>query len=357
MTEFGGFNWTEFDKEELNRLSSGEDGTYRPVYKSTEEKEFFQKLEAVGGFAKNPSIVENDQSYGQFTLVYYELNHAILSNLIRSFDGANEKVTERVVILIHGIRTFANWQPMVTRVLEEIPGTRVVALQYGYFDAFRFWCPFFTRQFPIGDVRREIQNVKNSNPDAKYSVIAHSFGTYIISKILLADPDLSLNHLVLSGCIVSRRYRWDYVKSRIATPIVNDYGTKDIWPVMAKCLSWGYGDTGRHGFGRTHVMDRGHDYEHSQFFNEEFVRTYWKPWIEKQSFVQSIWGEKTPPASWWLSMLSVVPFQWIVLVATLFLVAWLNWPKPNSADNSPTCLLYTSPSPRDATLSRMPSSA
>ena len=29
----------------------------------------------------------------------------------------------------------------------------------------------------------------------------------------------------------------------------------------------------------------------------------------------------------------------------------------NGTDNSSTCLLYTSPSPRDATLSRMPSSA
>ena len=30
---------------------------------------------------------------------------------------------------------------------------------------------------------------------------------------------------------------------------------------------------------------------------------------------------------------------------------------PNSGGNSDSCLLYTSPSPRDATLSRMPSSA
>src|SRR5262245_40747131 len=39
-----------------------------------------------------------------------------------------------LILLVHGIRTFANWQPMVKRVLEEIPNTRVIPIKYGYFD-------------------------------------------------------------------------------------------------------------------------------------------------------------------------------------------------------------------------------
>ena len=48
-----------------------------------------------------------------------------------------------------------------------------------------------------------------------------------------------------------------------------------------------------------------------------------------------------------------VRLAWFILIAAL-----RDWrlPNPDQSDVS-TCLLYTSPSPRDATLSRMPSSA
>jgi pimeloyl-ACP methyl ester carboxylesterase len=229
--------------------------------------------------------------------------------------GRFEPRTPRVVFLIHGIRTHANWQLMVKRVIEETCQTRVVPLKYGYFDMLRFWCPLLTRKGPIEEVRREIQNARNAYPDAEFSVIAHSFGTYIISHILLDNPDLRLKHLVLSGCIIPRRYRWDYVKERIETTVINDYGTRDIWPVLAKSLSWGYGDTGRHGFGRgAAIIDRGHDYRHSDFFNESFVRRFWQPWFDRDEFVSSEWNELAPPSPWWLSLLSILPVQRIVLV-------------------------------------------
>ena len=48
-------------------------------------------------------------------------------------------------------------------------------------------------------------------------------------------------------------------------------------------------------------------------------------------------------AQWW------APLEWAVLAVWIGTLAWFGWVY--------TCLLYTSPSPRDATLSRMPSSA
>ncbi|MDX1964944.1 MAG: hypothetical protein SFX18_17480 [Pirellulales bacterium] len=239
---------------------------------------------------------------------------------------------KEVVLLIHGIRTFAEWQPMVKRVLEEIPNTKVIPIKYGYLDAIRFWCPFFTRQFAIIDLRRQIQDAKASNVDSEVSVIAHSFGTYAITQILVDNPDIKLHHLILSGSIVPRSYRWDYVRSRLATDVLNDYGTKDFWPVLAKCLTWGYGDTGRHGFGRNGVTDRGFDYKHSDFFNEDFVRKYWKPWIEANKVVPSPWDEKAPPASWFLNVLSILPLQWLLCGLVVVLVYWIFFSSPKYAD-------------------------
>lgn len=230
--------------------------------------------------------------------------------------------TKQLVFLIHGIRTHANWQPMVQRVLEELPDTRVVPLKYGFFDAIRFWCPLLTRQGPVDEVRREIQYAHSEYPDADLSVIAHSFGTYIISRILLETPDIRLKRLVLSGCIIPRRYRWDYVKTRIETVVINDYGTRDVWPVLAKSLSWGYGDTGRHGFGRGGAInDRGHNYSHSDFFNEDFVRKFWRPWFHTGEYVASEWDESAPPSPWLLSIVSILPLQWVILIGLILLLA------------------------------------
>jgi hypothetical protein len=224
---------------------------------------------------------------------------------------------------------------MVKRVLEEVPNTRVVPIKYGYLDAFRFWFPFLTREAPIADLRREIQNAERANPEARVSIIAHSFGTYAVSRILSENPNLKIERLILSGSIVPRSYRWDYVDSRLATDVVNDYGTRDIWPVLAKCLSWGYGDTGRHGFGRgATVRDRGHNYSHSEFFNEQFVRTYWKPWFESNDFVSSPWEESAPPTPWWLSVLSVLPLQWFLIALVIVLLVWIGYAiRPNVPEN------------------------
>ncbi len=190
-------------------------------------------------------------------------------------DAIDVKVTHRpreIVLLIHGIRTFAYWQPMVQRVLEEIPNLEVRAPSYGYFGVIRFWCPFFSRKQAINEVLLEVQKAQNalrSYADSRLSVIAHSHGTYVITKILDQHLNVHLHRLILCGSIVPRRFRWDAVSSRIKMPIINDYGTRDVWPVFAKCLTWGFGDTGRHKFGKAEVRDRAHDFAHSDFFRKE----------------------------------------------------------------------------------------
>ena len=63
----------------------------------------------------------------------------------------------QVVLLIHGIRTEADWGPMVRSKLE-VPGQiEVIPIRYGYFDAFRFWFPFRTRRKPIERVYEQIR--------------------------------------------------------------------------------------------------------------------------------------------------------------------------------------------------------
>ena len=159
-------------------------------------------------------------------------------------------------------------------------------------------------------------------------MIAHSNGTYIISRLLLSEKNLELNKLVLCGSIVKRRYPWDYVQARLGHDVINEFGTRDIWPVLAKALSWGYGDTGRYRFGKPYVRDRKHNFAHSDYFGdgeeqgETFVRKFWKPWFQNERFVSSNEKGKSPL---YLSLLSVFPIQWIlVLVLSFFALAGLR---------------------------------
>jgi len=103
-------------------------------------------------------------------------------------DGASQKV--QVVLLIHGIRTSASWQGMVKQILQREGRTIVYPIKYGYFDAIRFWSPLFTRGLPISEVLYKMKHAIAEHPEAELIIVAHSFGTYAITKILQKNPDV-----------------------------------------------------------------------------------------------------------------------------------------------------------------------
>lgn len=230
---------------------------------------------------------------------------------------AKPKKPAEIIVLIHGIRTQAEWQNMVAAELTT-PTTEVWPLKYEFFDAFRFWLPFGSRRRPVGDMLRELRRIKSENPEAMLSVIAHSFGTYVIGRILRDETDIRLHRLVLCGSVLPRRFRWDIVGDRIATHVVNDCGTWDAWPVLAQSSSFGYGASGTFGFGRYRVRDRFHNFKHSGFFDEQFVRTFWKPLFTDNALAP---GENPTVRRYVWSLLTVLQIKWLLAVL-LLLVFW-----------------------------------
>jgi hypothetical protein len=259
----------------------------------------------------------------ELTLRYVEPQATVPFPSVEEEKETNE--LREVVFLIHGIRDRARWQTRVKRMLEEVEGIKVIPIRYGYFDLIRFWIPFWTRQGPINRTRVEIQIGRNTHRAERYSVVAHSFGTYAISRVMSDTRDLVLHRLVLCGCIVDREFPWENIQSRITNRIVNDYGTRDIWPLMARKLSWGYGDTGRYGFGGAIVQDRAHGLHHSDFFEESFIATYWKPLFHDNHWVDSDWEEHAPQDAWWFELLMVLPWKSMLLLLSLLIAAALLW--------------------------------
>jgi hypothetical protein len=187
-------------------------------------------------------------------------------------------------------------------------------------------------------VHRELRDIKADNPDADLVVVAHSFGTYIIARILESFPDLRLKRLLLCGSIIPRAFRWDRVKSQVGD-VVNDCGTHDIWPVLAQSVTWGYGASGTFGFGSSRVRDRFHKFAHSEYFNAAFVEHYWTPFLISGTVISSRWDVKRPAAPWWHSILAIFPLRYVaVALCALAVVAAVANGQPEPSNHQPRLL-------------------
>lgn len=214
-----------------------------------------------------------------------------------------------VIVLVHGIRTQGVWQNRVAAALKKYTNVRPVIVGFPYFDLISFWLPFFFRRGPMDRVEREIRGIMKDNPGANISVLAHSFGTYIISQLLLRRPDIQFYRLLLCGAIIDRLFTWDGLRSFPVEGVVNDVGTRDRLPAIAKMVSWGYGSSGTFGF-RTHkVTDRYFDIDHSDFFTDQHIEKHWLPYLIDGKIIESSWDYERPTPPWILSIMEVMPLK------------------------------------------------
>lgn len=231
-----------------------------------------------------------------------------------------DKCPQEVILLIHGIRTQAEWQYMVAKVLGRIPDALVLPIKYEFFDAVRFWFPFATRNRPIGEILWRIHEARRLYPTACLSVIAHSFGTYAVGMILKDNPDVKLHRLVLCGAVLPRGYRWDQIGKQIEMEVINDCGLRDVCPVLAEWSSWGYGASGTYGFGTPGIYDRYHNFKHSGFFDKSFVTKFWLSWFENGLLKPGIAPRKWP-FPW--SIMTVLKIRWILAAIPFIVAGWI----------------------------------
>jgi pimeloyl-ACP methyl ester carboxylesterase len=237
-----------------------------------------------------------------------------------------------VVILIHGIRTAAWWQNRVASIIEREPHVTVIPLKYGYFDLIRFLCPFgFCRNGPVERIRKQLQGIRDDFKDYKFVVFAHSYGTYVLSRILLENPRFMFDRVILCGSIIRNNFDWDRVQNQILTreenkrdAIINECGTRDVWPAFANSVSWGYGATGTYGFGVQNVRDRFHPIKHSGFFDDKFVESYWVPAVRGKPIDFSSTDREGVGTPAWFAILRL-PLRWLIVLGTVALIFGFFW--------------------------------
>jgi pimeloyl-ACP methyl ester carboxylesterase len=235
----------------------------------------------------------------------------------------SESRAKRIVLLIHGIRTRATWAEKVRKTIESRAGFQVQPVKYGFVNTVRFIFPFLTRQSIIDRFVDEYRAAKLRNPDARISVIAHSFGTYVVTKALARATDVVLERVILCGSVVAESFRTAPYRAQLGDkPILNECGTNDIWPLLAKSAAWGYGATGTFGFGSDGIRDRFHNFSHSSYFTEEFVRDYWLPYLAEGKLDTTEWDLTRPNPPYWHSVITMLPIKWLAAIALAAMAFW-----------------------------------
>jgi pimeloyl-ACP methyl ester carboxylesterase len=227
-----------------------------------------------------------------------------------------------LVVLVHGIRTHARWYIDVRDALAAAD-FKVSLTNYGRFGLVRFLLPIrYFRELAATDIEGNIREAMEKYGVDQISVIAHSFGTFVIGWILRNRFDIKFRHIIFCGSVLPFRFPFQFLGGQFQG-LVNEVGTRDIWPILAESVTWGYGSTGAFGFSRPEVFDRYHKgLSHSAFLNADFCRKWWIPVLQGKT-PASRDSPESPP--WWLRLLEIFHVKY-VLIAILALCGYMIIP-------------------------------
>jgi hypothetical protein len=218
---------------------------------------------------------------------------------------------EHLVVLVHGINTNAQWFPIIKNSLEAA-GFVAVPAGYGIYGVIRFLLPIdLLRRAAISRVYDKIRLARNYYKPKLISVIAHSFGTYVVARIIAENFDIELNRVIFCGSVVRNDFAFQDNRYRFKPPLHNEIGTRDYWPVVASAITWGYGSVGSDGFQNPVVNDRWHKgFRHSDFMTKEFCENFYIPSLRGEA----VSGDDPSSFPLWVQIASRLPIKWFLAV-------------------------------------------
>lgn len=146
----------------------------------------------------------------------------------------------RVLFVIHGIRDVGYWTQKIARRVKQRAGAEgtlwaTETSSYGYFPMLPFLFPW-TRRQKVEWLMDQYTEALARFPQARFSYIGHSNGTYLLARALQLYPCCRFEHVTFAGSVVSRRYDWrPALQSRRGAPpqvhaVLNFTATND-WVV------------------------------------------------------------------------------------------------------------------------------
>jgi hypothetical protein len=238
-----------------------------------------------------------------------------------------QRVTaSHIVVLLHGIRTHAEWQKLLSRELV-LGGLAPYPISYGFLNLVRFLWPSSRRKV-YEWFQKEILSLKPRLIEGdRVSIVAHSFGTLIVGRSI-ADPDLpefpvSLDRVIFCGAILpSDRDTAEAITKRCQS-LLNDFSKRDIWARASRWVVSEAGDAGFRGFqtDQTKLLQKQHqNIGHSAYFTDHNFQGRWVPFLSGTQLTDTTYK----PASAWIT--STRNFRpWVTLIVVMSVVGLLLW--------------------------------
>ena len=220
-----------------------------------------------------------------------------------------------VVITVHGIRTFGDWQETLEELLKDHDrAIEVYSYSYGYFD--------LPRYTTARERKRQARHFRDwlllsffpQHPNLRrLDIVAHSFGSYVVAEALRMLPAacrLRVHTLILAASVLPETFPWErLLDERRVERIVNECGIHDavlVWNHFT-ALAADLGQGGRTGFqggisdrfrnrfyalGHTGYFERAkRDRQGRKFLSRPhtlFMRSHWLPLLTTDEPVRPI---------------------------------------------------------------------
>ena len=256
---------------------------------------------------------------------------------------ADARVTD-VVFVIHGIRDNGYWTHKIARRVQAFGRTetppRVFATEtstYGYFPMLSFLLPS-RRRDKVAWLTDRYVRARAAYPEACFSYVGHSNGTYLLAKALNDNPALHFSHVVFAGSVVRRDYDWARaVACKQVASVLNYVATNDkvvaCFPGALEPIRWqDLGGAGHKGFAQATAANRAFLVE-KRFVDGAHGAALAEPhWDDIARFICT--GQPPQPLEGGqqgrvVTTLGRAPWvAWILIVAALVLTAWAIWAIP-----------------------------
>jgi pimeloyl-ACP methyl ester carboxylesterase len=117
-----------------------------------------------------------------------------------------------VVFVVHGIRDTGYWTQKIARRVKVIGdnSNKKFATEtstYGYFAMLPFLLPFVRRKKVEWLMDQYTENLV-FYPNAEFSFVGHSNGTYLLAKSLKEYPVCKFKNVVFAGSVVNKQFEW-----------------------------------------------------------------------------------------------------------------------------------------------------
>ena len=226
----------------------------------------------------------------------------------RPDQGEQLNPPRHLVITVHGIRTFGQWQERLERLVRSSDSkVKVYNYYYGYFSIIAFLVPVLrwlvTRRF-----RRALLDETREQRWDRIDVVAHSFGTHLVAWGLYGIPSAKrpkIHTIIFAGSVLKPGFPWRDVMGRGVSRLVNDCGIRDRVLVLNQLFVLFSGMAGRVGFtGMTserftnRYFDSGHSgyfIKDSEFY-DDFMRDKWVPLLTSDDPHEEFDERKRPNA-------------------------------------------------------------